>query len=483
MTTILKLHPKGQDTITFETLDAGNVLNGYYAPSSDYKFNESNRIDIIYSDTPFGGKAISEKQNLVPVNFSVYVLASSRDVMLELSQALNKALMHNPGGRLEYRPDGATISTYYKYEKSKPATVQEVNTNFWDGKTAENRKYVIAFSVELMTHPVATSGDPVSITPSRTTLRTSTYAPSSYNWFDLYDIKGDLPAIVNLSFNNTVGETISRLYLWSRSSRQSILNSLTLSYEATAATATGSWSTLTGDGNTTGGSYRRCEPADYTTWHQLGFTIPNEKEHRGFASIFVSLRSGFELDYVNLRLGYEVNGTRVWTSNTAYIPNRDLNGQWHIEYIGDIQLPPIGLSKDQEIPSPVLIVEVQQIDGDFIFDLDIDTVHIMFSDLSSLQIDVGNEFQTTGLASYEIGKLRSDEDLKRVGEIHSSSHVYRRPFGAMYGGPYGILAEDDTRIFVMFERVTQTGHLYHFPIALTIDTTIIYRTIFPFGSV
>lgn len=480
MPTIFNIEPTGMSTLVFDTLSIHSSTTGYYAHSADdgssFNFNEGTRLDIIYSDTRFGGRAISKKSNLVPINFTCFVWGTTRAEMLSRSHTLNKVLMNSAGGWIEYRPDGASVSTYYRYEMSKPASLSTVS---WDAHVEGTGKFVSVLEVEIMTHPDATSRYPVDITTSRSIIANTTYG-SYYNYFDVTGIKGDLPAIVQVVVTNIQSGTnqeLNRLYVVSRSSIKSTLSNIKQIYEAETATITGEGS-VQSDTTRSGGSFVRVEPAALDTWTTLKFSIDNEADHRGRIAIFGVLKPSLTATNWKLKIGYGIGTSEIWMDTNQYSPEE--NSKWHIAYLGELDFPPI-TTDDSTTISPSLIVKAKLDTGTIGETLDIDFVSFVFSDESIQQINI-SDTRTIG-TSYNQRLLSTFDQVNnlRVAQITNLTYEVNYSVSSIYGSPY-LEAVDTTRYFMMFERVTGSSELHVPSDVVNVTTKIIYRTIFPFGA-
>jgi hypothetical protein len=472
MTTLI-LHPRGTASITFDTDSATTATTGYYAPASAINLNIGQRKDIVYSETDYGGSAVVSKDRLAPIDFTAFIWGSDRQTMLQRSHALKQAVER--GGSVEYRPTGASMSTFYVYEPSVPPTLTNITDNLWDRKNASVPLIadvnVISFDVSVMTKPIGRSELFEFIAPSRFTLDNTNDDATYFNWFELTDIKGDSPAIIQTRVNGN--NEYSRFYICTRSNILSTFSNLSQIIEAESGSGTG-WTNQV-DASRSNGNYMRASPVVLDSWVPLKIPIPNELDHRGLVAIVPIIRASSS-DF-RIRVSYEVGDfvvdPSVWSGNTKYTP--EYIDKWHALYCGEYTFPLIGTNDTLTI-SPKLVLNVLLEEGSGTFD--IDCVHLLFSDESIMQIDISTD-RTYGVETSDYLFLSTNDDNQRIAHIvdntYTSQKVAERVFGTI-----ALEAINDTRFFFLFERKSTETHLHVPTDQITIDLSVMHRTIYPF---
>jgi hypothetical protein len=438
-------------------------LTGFYVLLDTLNFNESERRDVLYSDTRYGGKAINVKEKLTPVEFQCIVFGTTRDEMLRNSEKLANTITNPKGGLLEYLPDEATTTTYFTYEMSIIPKVSSKKLNRWDDIKREHNIHAMIFDVELMTHPFGHSRIFQAITPSQTTLSNSVN-----NHLDLLDIRGDVPALLQTKLTNLVaGQTLNKFYICSRSSLYSTLGTLVSSFEAEdAAELVGSWG-IQVDAARSGGGYQRLSASD-ADWNRIVFDLPSNTQYEGLITILPVIRASSTS--FKCRLAVYLNSTAVWVSRNQYSP--ELANIWHILYAGEFNFPPIALSSDFTTPLQ-LAIEFMLPSGSAT--LDVDFVQIMYSDESIMQVDIDTG-RNVGATYGESLLLETGLDYIRKSLVLNDSDAITRYANSVYG-TLSLLATKDTRLYVLFERLNGT----HLPTdQVEVETNIIYRTTYPF---
>lgn len=462
MTTV-KLTPVNLNEIVFGTGYQSAIATGFYILLDTLNFHENERRDIVYSETRYGGKAINWVDKLTPIEFQVIVFGSDRNEMLERSEALAMAVSNVKGGLFEYRPDGVSTSTYYSYEASARPSVSSQKLNRWDDIQREHSINAMIFDVVLQTQPIAHSKVFNAITPSRSTL--DNYG--SYNYFDLVDIKGDIPALVQVTLNNVNSQTLNRFYICSRSSVYSTLASLVSWFEAENASSTiGSWSNQS-DAGRSNGNYKRLT-GSATVWGSLLFNLPSVSQYEGLITVLPIVRSSNA--NVLCRAAVYLNGVLVWASPNQY--SFEAANQWQILYAGEFNFPPLIISNDT---NATLQLAVEFLGTG---NVDVDAIQIMYSDEAIAQIDITTD------ASYGVAQnygllLETDLNYLRKAIVIDGSSNVQRFAKSIYGSINQAVAIQDTRVYVLFQRLSGTD--LHVPAdQVGVTTKIIYRTTYPF---
>lgn len=461
----LKLHPTGLSIIEFGR-SAPQAVDGYYVPTDTLNLNEKDRVEVLYSQTKLGGRAISKVANLVDVEFTAFVFGVDRATVLAKAHALNKAVMNPKGGKLEYRPYGATLSTYYYYEASSPSSLVEIDHNKWDWEQAfyENQ-YVIALEITLKTKPFGVSDVYEAVTPSRTTLQNASYG-SYYNYFDLPQVKGDVPALFRLKMRNLqTGVDLSRVYLCTRSSVLSSLSNVVQTLQAETGTG---WSTITG-GSYSGGAAKQLTIATPDVF-STGLRIPyaNEEDHRGLVGVLVA---GSFVSGSKLQLGYAINGTEIWRDVREFPVDSTV---MHLAYAGEHHLPPMAVPDSGAISNPELVLYVKApATGSVI----IDCIHLIFSDETVCQYDFG-EIRDSGITNNQLMVVETNRDNDRVARVTNLSEVPEYYIKSVVGSVF-LEASDVTRVFLLFEERLGVYNPYD---QVSIEVQVMYRTVYPFGS-
>lgn len=468
MASIFKVHPTGLSTIEFGR-SASQAVGGYYSPTDSLNLNEKERIEILYSETKLGGQAIRSVGKLVDVEFVVFMMASTKDALETLSHNLNKAIMNPKGGRIEFRPHGNTISTFYYYEASQPYELADITHNKWDWEQDfHNNQFVRAAIVTLKTKPYGTSDVYETVTPTRSTVQNATYG-TYYNYFDLPTIKGDLPAIFQLRVRHLLdGIEINRLMLCTRSSVLSTLSNVVQTLQAENGTGVGAWSTQN-DATRSGGRYMRLSPAANDTYYQLRIPIQNESDHRGLVGMLAVIRPS-NANFTG-KVGYALNGNEIWTDTTEYTP--EFSNQWQVMYLGEHHLPPLGIADNETLSNPQLSLHFKTSSGGTV---DVDCVFLFFGDETVAQYDFDSD-RNEGISYSEKFVVQTNKNNDRVAQVTDLSNNVLRYVRGIYGSVF-LEARDTTRVFMLMERAGGTHNPYD---QASIEVKVLYRTIAPFG--
>lgn len=462
MTTTVKLIPINLAQIVFGIGYQSAIPTGFYLLLDTLDFHESERRDILYSETRFGGKAINYQDKLTSLEFSCIVFGTTRNQMLERSEQLAQAVGNVKGGLFEYTPDGVTTTSYYSYEMSAKPSLSSQKLNRWDDISRERGIFAMIFDVSLMTQPFAHSQLFADVTPSRSTLDNQ----GSYNWFDLLDIKGDVPALVQVKLTNPNADALNRFYICSRSSVYSTLASLVSYFEAeNADTEIGTWANQA-DAARSNGSYKRLT-LSASVWGSLLFDLPSIAQYEGLITILPVIRAS-TLNVV-CRVAVYLNNELVWASPNQYTPETT---KWEILYAGEFNFPPLVMSNDV---NATLQLAVEFLGGGT---LDCDMVQIMYSDEGIGQIDISTD-GSYGVSYNQSLLLETDLANIRKAIVVDSGDNVQRMAKSIYGTLNSALAINDTRIFVLFQRLSGTD--LHIPTDdLNVSTKIIYRSTYPF---
>lgn len=462
MTTTVKLTPTNLDQIVFGIGYQSSVATGFYLLLDTLDFHESERREILYSETKYGGKAINTSDKLAPVEFSCIVFGTTRNEMLARSEQLAQAVGNIKGGLFEYTPDGVTTTSFYTYEMSAKPSLSSQKLNRWDDINRERGIFAMIFDVILTTQPFAHSNLFAAVTPSRSTLDNQ----GSYNWFDLLDVKGDVPALVQVKLTNPNAATLNRFYICSRSSVYSSLTTLVSYFEGeNADIEIGTWTTVA-DATRSNGNYNRLT-LSASVWGSALFNLPSTTQYEGLITVLPVLRAS-TLDVV-CRVAIYLNNTLVWASPNQYIPETT---KWEILYAGEFNFPPLTLSNDV---NATLQLAVEFLGTGTV---DVDFVSIFFSDEGIGQIDITTD-ASYGVAQNQSLLLETDlQNIRKAIVIDSGDNIVRMA-KSIYGTLNSTIAIQDTRVFVLFQRLSGTD--LHIPADdLNVTTQIIYRSTYPF---
>jgi len=444
MTTLI-LH--GYETITFGVDSIQAATSGYYVPADTIDVHESERESIVYSDTRYGGSAVSTRLNLAPFTFTCFVWGTTRSEMLDRAKTLARIV--NNEGMVEYKPTDASISTYYDYVKSVRPTRANINKNQWDDINKDSDRYVMAFEVNLQTKPIGHSN-------SYTALFTNSNKQTGY-YFALADIIGDTPAILELTMG-TFNENLSKMYLFTRSETLATLSNLQSLYEAiNYDTNSGTWAVY-------GLNYAMRSTGD-STWQRLTFDINNEPDHRGLIGFVIVART--ENTDVEFRMRFEADGVVLYTSPDTYKLSEA--NKWLLQYCGEFTLPKVAISDNIDYSNLSFSIECKGTGN-----IDIMNVHLLFADEYIMEIDIDS---TPGGATSENVIVSSTNDYKRIVQmVNGSGEISDVPY-RVYGSQFiGVL--QDCRLYTLFQ-----GDTDYFNPANTGYFTIKakYRTIYPFS--
>lgn len=462
MTTTVKLTPTNLDQIVFGIGYQSAVATGFYLLLDTLDFHESERREILYSETKYGGKAINYQDKLTPLEFSCIVFGTTRNQMLERSEQLAQAVGNVKGGLFEYTPDGVTTTSFYTYEMSAKPSVSSQKLNRWDDIARERGIFAMIFDVVLTTQPFVHSEVFDTIAPSRSTLDNQ----GTYNWFDLVNIKGDVPALVQVKLTNPNAATLNRFYICSRSSIYSTLASLVSYFEGESASVTiGTWANQA-DAARSGGSYKRLT-ASAVTWGSLLFNLPSISQYEGLITVLPVIRCSSLA--VVCRIAVYLNGGLVWASPTQYSPETT---KWEILYAGEFNFPPIVMSDDA---NATLQLAVEFLGAGTV---DVDFIQIFYSDEAIGQIDITLD-ASYGVAQTQALLLETDlANIRKAIVVDGSDNVVRFA-KSIYGTLNSAIGINDTRIFVLFQRLS--GAELHLPADdINVETQIIYRSTYPF---
>lgn len=462
MTTTVKLTPINLDQIVFGTGYQSAIPTGFYLLLDTLNFHESERREILYSETKYGGKAINTSDKLAPVEFSVIVFGTTRNQMLARSEQLAQTVGNIKGGLFEYTPDGVTTTSFYTYEMSAKPAVSSQKLNRWDDIARERGIFAMIFDVTLTTQPFVHSQLFAAISPSRSTLDNQ----GTYNWFDLLDIKGDVPALVQVKLTNPNAATLNRFYICSRSSVYSSLSTLVSNFEAeNADTEIGTWANQA-DAARSNGNYNQLT-LSASTWGSLLFNLPSIAQYEGLITVLPVIRAS--TPNVVCRVAVYLNDELVWASPNQYSPETI---KWEILYAGEFNFPPLTMSNDV---NATLQLAVEFLGGGT---LDVDFVQIFFSDEGIGQIDVSTD-GSYGVAQTQSLLLETDlQNIRKAIVIDSGDNVVRMA-KSIYGTLNSVIGINDTRVFVLFQRLS--GADLHIPADdLNVTTQIIYRSTYPF---
>lgn len=461
MTTTVNLTPTNLPQIAFGIGYQSAVATGFYLLLDTLNFHESDRREILYSETKYGGKAINYQDKLTPLEFSCIVFGTTRNQMLERSEQLAQTVGNVKGGLFEYTPDGVTTTSFYTYEMSAKPSLSNQKLNKWDDIARERGIFAMIFDVVLTTQPFVHSLSFQSIIPTDTTLVNT----GSGNFFDLENIKGDVPALVQVKLTNPNAQVLNRFYICSRSSVYSTLASLVSYFEGESAdTLIGSWATVA-DATRSNGNYKRLT-GSAITWGSLLFDLPSNDDYQGLITILPVIRASATT--ILCRAAIYLNDTLVWASPTQYAPETT---KWEILYAGEFNFPPITLSEDA---NAVLQLSVEFLGTGTV---DVDFVQVMFSDESIQQVDVTLD-ETFGVSQNQSLLLETDlQYIRKAMVIDSSDDVQR--FAKSIYGTLSLNAFENTRFFALWQRLTGTS--LHLPADnITISTKVIYRSTYPF---
>lgn len=462
MTTTVKLTPINLPQIIFGTGYQSAIPTGFYLLLDTLEFHESERRDILYSETRYGGKAINYQDKLTPLEFSCIVFGATRNEMLERTEQLAQAVGNVKGGLFEYTPDGVTTTSYYTYEMSAKPSLSSQKLNRWDDIARERGIFAMIFDVTLTTQPFVHSRVFAGITPSRSTLDNK----GSYNWFDLLDIKGDVPALVQVKLTNPNAATLNRFYICSRSSIYSTLASLVSTFEGESASDfIGSWSTVV-DATRSNGNIKRVT-SNPVTWSSLLFNLPSISNYTGLITILPIVK--ISALTVVCRAAIYMNGELVWASPNQYSPE---TLGWEILYAGEFNFPPITISDDV---NATLQLAVEFLGTGTV---DVDYVQVMYSDEAIQQIDISTD-ASYGVAQNEALLLETDLANMRKAIVIDGSDDVQRFAKSIYGTLNSTIAINDTRVFVLFQRMTG-ANLHLANDTLEVETQVIYRSTYPF---
>lgn len=459
--TTLALQPNGLTAINFST--TGRIPYGFYVPLDSLEFNEAERREFIYSETRYGGKAVNEKLNLTDVNFICFVVGRNRQEMLQLSNQLNITVTYPLGGELAYKPDGASITSYYTYEASAVPAVAQIDHNHWDEElTKEGGLYVMAFNVTLKTHPLNHSAvQTLSLSTGQIT------NGDGGNFFNVSDIKGNVPAIIHLAAQNSSnGQSISRIYLCSRSAIYANYAS-TMQFEAENGTVIGSWSNQS-DAARSGGAYRRTT-LNTTDWIGIKFPLSSPQAYQGLLAHMVVIKPS--LTTLESRVAVYVGSERVWTSEQTWTPTKA--NAWQVLYVGEYNFPPFAL-----VPTTTgayIAVEFRATNGSPT--LDFDFMQLMWSDEAIQQIDVGYD-QSYGMSYGQKTYVAMGLDYKRFNYVAANDNTYLYPVRNTYG-TLGLTAIQGARLHLLWERIN-TNDLHNADDTMDLMASIIYRSTYPF---
>jgi hypothetical protein len=461
MATTVKLTPTNLPQIVFGTGYQSAVPTGFYLLLDTLEFHESERREILYSETKFGGKAINFADKLTPLEFSCIVFGTTRNQMLERSEQLAQAVGNVKGGLFEYTPDGVTTTSFYTYEMSAKPSISSQKLNRWDDIARERGIFAMIFDVTLTTQPFVHSQVFTAVSPTISTIDNT----GSNNAFDLSGIKGDVPALVQLKLTNTNAATLNRFYICSRSSVLSTLASLVSYFEAEDAdTMVGSWTNQV-DAARSGGEYQQltCSP---TVWGSLLFDLPSINDYEGLLTILPVVKAS--VTTIVCRIAVYLNDVLVWASPNQYSP--ETTG-WEILYAGEFNFPPILISNDT---NATLQLAVEFLGTGTV---NVDFVQVFFSDESIAQIDISTD------ASYGVSygqTLLFETDLKNIRKaivLDSLDNV--QYFARSIYGTLSLTCFRDTRFLALWQRMT--GADLHIPAdSMDLVTSVIYRSTYPF---
>jgi len=460
MTTV-KLTPTNLPQIVFGTGYQSSVATGFYLLLDTLEFHESERREILYSETKYGGKAINFADKLTPLEFSCIVFGSTRNQMLERSEQLAQTVGNVRGGLFEYTPDGVTTTSFYTYEMSTKPSVSSQKLNRWDDIARERGIFAMIFDVVLTTQPFVHSQVFDLIAPTQLTIDNG----NNNNAFDLESIKGDVPALVQVQLTNPNADTLNRFYICSRSSVLSTLATLDSFFEAEDAnTKIGSWANQA-DATRSNSQYERLT-GSAVTWGSLLFNLSSVTQWEGLITILPVIRAS--VTTIVCRTAIYLNDALVWASPNQYSPETT---KWEVLYAGEFNFPPILVS---ESSNAVLQLAVEFLGTGTV---DVDFVSVFFSDEAIQQVDITLD-ASYGVSYNETLLLETDLKNQRKAIVQDSGQNIQRFAKSIYGS-LSLTAFRDTRFFVLFQRLSGTN--LHLPAdSLSINTQIIYRSTYPF---
>lgn len=350
---ILKLHPTGYAALDFNAGVAPTGADTYTftADLGRLRLNEEDRVAWDYEQNALGGSATQPKTGLVSVVFPVIVKALTSVARRTAYRALLQAVTNRRGGKLEYKPEGASISTFYHYVASGAPSLIQDPRNRWDSGPTSDGLYTLAVEVELQTQPVATSDpdNPVALTELSTRVA---------NWKDATrdnrvtipkeSIKGTLPALLRLTATPVSAlYRLGRFIISHRTSEDGLLANVVSVYEAEDAEPiypSSSWSSQS-DADRGDGGYLTCNPSSHLYEQGLRFTIRNPADGEGRFAVFGVVRdlsapgegyTGRWTHRVELRTGNVTQSGETYEAATKK--------SWQLVYVGEFDLPATELS-------------------------------------------------------------------------------------------------------------------------------------------
>jgi hypothetical protein len=376
--TILKIRPYGLSALT---IDAGlaAVFSGttpYLTPVQTVRLHEEQRLQVQYPDGNAGaGQTWHAYTPLVPVDLVVVIKAETRAGLVDAYEDLARACMNRHGGLIQYKPDGASTSTYYHYIQSAPPKLRDESDNRWDAAAKSDGYYTMALDVSLMTRPYGT-GEPDSPTAITfggnisTQLEHEPYVIDSYEPFDTDEssafvpasqLSGHLPPLLRLRVVDKMdylGDTdlLGRVILFAISgeSGDTDFDNFSPFYDAEDATGLDPafWYEVS-ENTAFGDAFLRCAPkgdSPNEIEHVLEFGLSNMDMLTGRFAVFgiardVSGRAGAWKHHVDLRLYSESGNDEPVILYQGDQFATDTFFSWHLLYAGEVDYPPVTLGR------------------------------------------------------------------------------------------------------------------------------------------
>jgi hypothetical protein len=447
--TVLKLHPEGLSTITFEMTggEGGGSQSGCIVLVGSLDLGLGKRKEIAYSQGSKmdGGGVANSRGPLVDVTFDVIVSDTSRAAMIQRAETLIEAVTNPDGGTVEWKPDGlgaGVPSTYIHYLESPPPELKKRKGNRWDAP-ARGGVYRLVLTVRLTTQPFVTTDpdSPTAVLPETTLDNTDDATRDNYVTVPEANLKGSEPALIRLKAQPvTGGIEVSRLLVALRT--QGLANFVGTYNSASFLAPSSAWSTET-DAARSGGSFYRCTPAATGHTYGLRYTIGNWADHRGRAAVIVSVRDNSAV----------LNAMEVWAAWT--IANTPLAGEakfmpsvgeWRLRVLAEFDVPETEMSAVEDLDL-YIDVYVRRISGSGT--IDVDCLNLLYTDEGIIEVTAPDD--VGALTTQDILVENLEEELAHI-VTHADGKLQ---YVCNLIGPPGLIPLQpggDNRLDVLFER-------------------------------
>jgi hypothetical protein len=476
VSTVLHIHPTNTalSAITFDT-NVDSPSAGYIVNLGSLRPNERDRVRLAYSEGGdfYGGDVASYRGQMVPITFDVIISDTSKSALMTRVHTLEKTLMDEDGGVLEYRPDGLSASvmaTYYTYLRSGPPALKQVKGNTWDCG-AHNGVYRIVVEVELMTYPLATSdpASPVSVLGATTVANIGT-GSNDFVTGAAANVKGTLPALTRIKVTPATGHNIYRLWVAQRTKGLATFEPTYL--EGVGVSVAGTYSTET-DSSRCGGTYLRF---DVKSWGELEpacrFTITNWSDQKGRCALALVCRANTtSVDDYEVWYRCMIGGTVLAEGQRITV---HLVNSWCVVLLGEIDIPETEMAS---IGSTSFLIDVCLKTPDVTksgITFDIDALKLLYSDEGVVQVDLDYDQYCPSTGFILMDNLTGTEIAQRI--VTSGTEVYAIPnaFGHFICLKPGV----NNRLDFLWEANGADRHVPADDASVTVDA--IFRTVSPF---